>query len=776
MKKLVAVMLSGVLLASSIPMNAYSAEENTGAEAKMEVAKIAEAEATAAKVAIAPDVVRGEPVGSSVQPTKNALEAAIKTVKAKISVPADYSEFNYDFRDSGMYSDAFWTMTWSTKDGNSHIVISCDSDYHITSFSHYNYSKTETGVSKYLKKELKKTADDFISKVAPETNGKLEYVDANFESVYSGNYVYQYQRMEKGVPFPDNSVQVSVNSITGEVTSFNASWLYSAKIPAATAKVSKEEAAKQIKENMKMKLVYRSNYYSLYDTGAGTQKAYLVYEPTQSYISVDAGTGKVYLTRTEWMDTGAMNTALAKEMEAGSAQDSVSASNQLTQEEITRIEELGNVISKEKAIKAVTGNSALYLDKNLTAHSATLNKRADGKGKTSYVWSITLSDPREIDYAKDTSYYRAYAYATVDAVNGKILSFSSSVKSYYDEVKKQWNTVKIAYNKEKAREILEKFLKAQAKDRFSKSVLSDTNDDYVVYYKNDQPVFGGYSYLYNRTNEGIEYPNNRIYGSVDGVTGKIYSFGSYWDENVVFESPKGAMSADKAMESYLSKEGYGLKYEINQITKYNSSKDAKANPDAYATVEYEVRLVYRPDINPSRISPFTGEQMDSRGEVYKEVKPYTYQDITDEKRYRSILLLADMNIGFEGEKFLPEQAITVGELNELMNKIGYGYYFAESEAAAQKDTRLVTREEMAQTFISKLGLDKLAQLQGIYKTGFADEASINTKYLGAVALAKGLGLIDADSNQNFNPKSNITRYDAVELLLNYIAVQKNGLY
>lgn len=764
MKKLVAIVLSGVVLASSIPMNVYAATGNTGAAANI--------------AAVDPiPIIKGEPAGSSSQPSKVALEAAIKTVKAKITVPANYSEFNYYFRDASTYSDAYWTMTWSTRDGNSHITISCDDDYHITSFSKYNYSKTESGISKYLKKELKKTADDFISKVAPETIGKLEYVDANFDSLYSGNYIYNYQRTEKGIPFPDNHVQVYVNSITGEVTSLNVNWLYDAKIPAAAAKLTKEEAAKLIKENMKMKLVYRSSYYSIYDTAAGAEKkAYLVYEPTQPYISVDANTGKVYLTRTEWVNTAAKDSSVA-ETAAGATDDRGNVSNQLTPEEITRIEELGNVISKEKAIKAVTGNSSLYLDKNLTSYSATLNKLEDGKGKTNYVWNISLNDPREVNYEKDTSYYRAYAYATVDAVSGKILSFYASVKSYYDEVNKKWNTVKVAYNKEKSREIFEQFLKKQINDRFSKSVLSETNDDYVVYYKNDQPVYGGYAYLYNRTNEGIEYPNNRIYGSVDGVTGKIYSFGSYWDEGIVFESAKGAMTAEKAMETYLSKEGYSLKYEINQITKYKDSKQTKEYYDYndLASVEYEVRLVYRPDITPSTLSPFTGDQLDYRGEVYKENKAYTYQDITDEKRYRNILLLADMNIGFEGEKFLPEQSITVDELNELMNKIGYSYYI-DAVKTVQKDTRLITREEIAQSFISKLGLDKMAQLQGIYKTGFADEASINAKYLGAVALAKGLGLMNADSNQNFNPKNNVSRYDAIELVLNYISVQRNGIY
>ncbi|MDF2487263.1 MAG: hypothetical protein K0R46_3431 [Herbinix sp.] len=764
MRRLFVLLFSGVILASSISMDAAASSEK---------AITVDMVAPDAPVSI----IKGEPTGSTSQPSQIALEAAIKMVKSKITVPAEFSEFNYYFNDASTYSDANWTMTWSTKDGNASITISSDEDYHITNFSQYDYSKTETGISKYLKKELLQTAESFILQVAPETSGKLKYVESNFESVYSGNYVYSFQRQENGIAFPDNTVQVHVNSITGKVNAINVNWLYDAKLPSVTTKLTKEEATKLIKENMKMRLVYHSNYYSIYDTrGNSDKKAFLVYEPTQAYISIDAKTGEVYLTKSEWINTRA---ELEKATDAAEANGSTtSTTNQLTEEELKRVQELKNIISKDKAIETITGNSALYLDKNLNSISATLNKIDDSKGTSSYVWNINLSDPREIDYEKEKSYYRGYAYASVDAVTGKILSFYSSVKSYYDEVNKKWNTVKIPFDQKESQEILEKFLKKQANDRFTNSVLVETNDDYVVFYKNEIPVYGGYNYHYNRVNQGFEYPHNSIYGSVDGVTGKIYSFGSNWEEDIVFESPKGAMTSDQAMDAYLSKDGYELVYEINQITKYDDSKK-NLESNAYnnlTSVEYEVRLVYRPTINPSYISPFSGEQLDYQGEIYKDIKPFTYLDIKDETKYRNILLLADMNIGFEGDNFLPDQAINVGEINDLLNKIGNSYYYTEVSTTTVEDARLITREEIAQTFITKLGLEKLAKLSGIYKTGFADENLIDEKYLGAVALAKGYGLMKSDIDNKFNPKSNMTRFDAVDMILNFIQVQKNGVY
>lgn len=758
MKRLYAVMLSGLLVASSVPMNSTASE----LDATMDISPIA--------------IKAEDPASSKVEPTEKGLEEVIKAIKSKITVPSEYSEFDYYFYNSGTYTNAFWYLTWRIPNENSYIQVNCDANSHITYFYHYDNAKDKEGVVKYLKSELKETAEKFITKLEPQAVGRLKLLSSEYEGSYSGNYAFHYQRVENGVPFPENTIDIQVNSISGEVSGATVNWIYGVSIPSKETKLTLEEATKLIKENMKMKLVYRSDYYNIYKEGGyEPQKAFLVYEPSERYISVDAKTGDVYLKKSEWVDTGADYTNEKEEAATDSA--SGAASRALTEEEIAKIKELNGLISKSNAIKKVTSNSYLYLDSNLKSYSATLSKTVNASGDASYVWNVELNDPREINYETDTDLYRAYAYAVVDAKTGKILSYHASVKNYYDEKNQKWETVKIPYSKESGKVTLEKFLNSQIENRFKNSVFTSQNDDYVVYYtKDNTPVYGGYSYQYNRVNEGIEYPYNSIYGSVDGVTGKIYSYSSNWNDDVVFESPKGIISADKALDFYLGKEGYGLQYEINVInkldTKYPMTKEYYDLSDAYS-VEYEIRLVYHPEVNPYYISPFTGEQLENSGEVYKKDAAYTYKDIDSIDNRHNILLLSDMNIGFEGDYFLPEKEITQGELIAILNKVGFGYVGATDESSKNEP---ITKEEAAQAIIDLLGMKKVSALEGIYKTGYADEEMISKKYLGAVAIAKGLGLMDAASENYFKPQDNVTRSEAVDLIMNFITVQKKGIY
>ena len=754
MKRFLAFALSSVMLTSSVTLGSMPAAVNAAGEDAIPIS--AEVDPTVSKT------------GKISEPMKEALESVIKAVKAKITIPKEYSEFNYNFSNAVSFTDYVWNLTWRNPKDDSYIQVNADQNNHIQYYSKYNYSDTNS-IPKYLKKELKSTAEQFLKKIAPEVALKVAYKDSDYEGIYSGNYVYIFERMENEVSFPDNTVRIGVNGVTGEVQNASINWIYDAKVPSADVKVTKEEAAKLIKENMTMKLTYRSNYNRIYaeDGSKPKKEAYLVYTPSEDYISIDAKTGKVYLSKVEWKDENLKSSH--KEAAATAKDDSGAGNISLTEDEIKKIEELNNLISKEDAIKKVTSNKYLYLDKNLEVYSATLNKNYNGDGGT-YVWNITLNDPRDIDYKKETDYYRAYASARVDAKTGKILSFYASMNNYYDEVKGKWNTVSIKYNKEQAKEILEKFLKAENSNRFSKSKLASESNDFVAYLMKDTPVYSGYSYQYNRVNDGIEYPYNNIYGSVDGISGKVYSYGYYWEDDVVFASPKGAMSAEKAMEHYLGKDGYGLKYEINVVNTDNSTK-AVNNNTSYSSAN-EIRLVYRPDINPAFISPFTGEQLTSQGEVYKEAKPYSYKDVPETAENKEILLLSDMNIGFEGEYFYPEKAITVGEITSLLQNVGYGY----KDDTKKSDQNLITKEELAQSFIVELGLEKMADLSGIYQTGYADENSINTKYLGAVALAKGLDIMKADSSNCFNPKENVTRAEAVHYILKFLEVRREGIY
>lgn len=749
MKKFIVLLLSVILTVTAVPATGFAAA--TGAASNSAV------------------VTKGD-TGSSTEPSDQDLEGAITAVKSVITIPKEFSKFDYNLINTNTNSDSYWSLNWTNPETYASIQVNCDMNNHITCYYKYDYNNRNTGIAKYLKSELKENADAFIKKIAPEVSKSIQFIDADYQGIYSANYIFNYKRVNNDIEFPDNKVTVGVNSITGEVTSATISWLYDATVPAADVKLTKDEATAILKKNLKMKLVYRSDYLYPYDSTINTaQKAYLVYQPSMDYISVDAKTGEVYTTSSQWNDTTALDdSTMALKASSGGSSDTENNTS-LTEEEAAKVKELKNLISKSDAIKKVTGNKYLYLDKHLTSYTATLQKNWDTDGDCPYIWSISLNDPRKIDTKKDQDSYRAYAYANVDAKTGKILSFYSSMKSTYNDATQKWDTAKIAYDKKQGRKILEKFLKSQAKDRFENTVLSSQDNDYIAYYKGSNPVFGGYTYQYTRVNQDIEYPNNYISGAVDGVTGKIYNYDCTWNDKITFESPKGAISADEALNYYLSKDGYGLKYDIN--TKYKTNKNDANLANAY-NAEYQIRLVYRPDIDPCYISPFTGEQLNANGEVYTKAITKTYKDIDNSAKYRNILLLSDMNIGFEGENFLPDQYIKIGEINQLLSDVGY---YSNSDDSDQSDSE-ITREQLAQLLVNKLGYSKLSQISGIYKTGYGDEGTIDSKYIGAVALCKGLGIMGAASDNNFNPKKNVTRFDAVDIILNFIDVQQKSMY
>lgn len=739
-------------------------------------------------IAYADTQVTDMPMGAEVMPIKaeepvrlvdknasnSALEAAIKEIKSKIAIPKDYSKFDYYYSDTNSYTGGIWSLTWKKPGDSSYIQVNCDSDYHITYYNHYIYSEKANKIPTYLKNELKGKAEDFLKKIVPVVYSKLEYMESNFDSIYNNTYTYVFQRKENGVLFPENGATVSVDGATGEIKHADINWLYGVSVPDAETKLTKEEAAELIDKNMNMKLSYRMNYFRIFngDSSSFEKKAFLVYEPDQGYISVDAKTGEVYLSKVEWVN----NLTYAKGAAETTAADRDTGGAYLSEEEIAKINELEKLITKEKAIELVTKNSYLYIDKNLSAYSAYLNKTDNGSGKNAgYVWNINFSDNRPFDADKNADNYRGYASATVDAMTGKILGFNTSIKGNYNDSTGKWNSVKIKYDQSESLAILEKFLKGQIKDRFDHSKLVSQNEDYIAYYKNENtPVYGGYLYRYNRVNEGVEFAYNGISGAVDGVTGKIYSFYCNWEDDIKFESPKGAITPKEAFEKYISMEGYHLVYEINQVNNYNQELFPEKSAGYLATYKEkpEIRLVYRPDVNPSFISPFSGQQLTANGEAYTKTMPYRYKDIEETKENRNILLLADMNVGFEGEYFHPTKEITRKELTGLLEKVGYGWY----DEADDSSDRLITREEIAMSFIKKLGLEKVAGLKGIYETGYYDEGGINPNYIGAVALAKGLGLMTGNADNNFNPKNNVTRAEAVNLILNFIEVQRNQLY
>ncbi len=685
---------------------------------------------------------------STNEDTKAKLEKVIKVVKQRISIPSKCTEFNYYIND---YSGISYQLTWNSVDYSSYVNVTADEKGNIISYR-LTINSDSSKVS-YLKSELEKDAQNAVEKINPVMKGHIKLVSSSY-STYNNSYEYRFNRVENNV-LMDNYVTVSINTDTKEVTGFEANWLFDAKIPSADTKISKEEAKKLVKKQLKMELKYLSKYE--YKGDEYKKSAFLAYVPDTNYISVDAKTGEVYTTQSEW------NITNTDEMAATAKQsyDKGDGEVKLTDQEIKALDNLDQLITIEDAVKLITENKYIYLDSTAISISSQLYKYDNA-----YYWEISFSDPREIDYNSDDT-YRAYAYATIDAKSGIIKSYYASLND-----KKQPTSLISVDNCQKK---FEAFVKTQDKDMMANAKFYKSEADVI-------PVILGKdetrstTLTYHRINEGVVYEDNAIYGGVDRGTGKVYLYNYSWDKDIKFESPKGVISAEKALDYYLALPEFDVKYEINLIHNYDKAYEALEeyyyNNEAY-NVEKEVRLVYNnTSLNTGLISPFTGKEMDYEGKAIdvKDKVSYSYTDIANHPYERSILLLSDVGLGYEEDKFRPDELISKEDFIKFYEVLAR-YSSKESEDFLT-DNR-VTRQQAARFIVDKCGLTEIAKLDGIYKTGYTDEEMIAKDAIGAVALCKGLKILQFGIDNSFGPNEKLTRGEAAKLMISMLSLSAN---
>lgn len=701
---------------------------------------------------------------TTVSDSAEALQKTIINVKSRIFIPDTLTEFSYNYIENNYNAYPYWDLTWRDKDYNSSVSVRCDKEGNIFYYNVRNSDEEKNG-PKYLKEELLSKAQEEINKIAPNISEKIVFEKATFDGVYNGAYTYHFLRIENGIKMPDNKVTVTLKYDTGEVKGFQATWEYNVEIPSNETKITENEAKLKIGENVKMSLEYRNKTEEI--NGRKVTKAYLVYVPDKTYLAVDAKTGELYDTHDEFYsmsEYGSMNKVMGS---LGMATDSAE-SIQLTEQELEKIEQAKGLISKEDAVKIITSEENFFIHKNAKAVNARLTTSYDylNDEEKGYVWNINISDPRDVDYQEKNA-YRAYITAKVDAKTGKILSFRSNMPEYYDKDTEEWKTVEVKYSKEECKNILEKFINKTEPEKFTNTKLSaNSGNGYVLKVIDKQNIYGGYSYTYTRYNENIEYQYNSINGAVDGVTGKIYSYNTNWTDEIVFESPNGAMNEKEAYNAYVNNKGFELVYEINNkhyIEENKEQEDYYDYNDLYL-LEKEARLVYRTNINPAVISPFTGKQLNYNGDVYEDENEKEYNDISGFWAERDIKLITDLNVTFDGDSFLPSKDITKEEFMDVLNKIGY-YSNNKDE---EKDKEKITKLDTIKLIIDSLGLSKVAELKDIYKVEFSDLSEIKEDDIGYVAIAKALGIVNGDVFGNLTPNKNTTRAEAVVMALKLI--------
>ena len=80
----------------------------------------------------------------------------------------------------------------------------------------------------------------------------------------------------------------------------------------------------------------------------------------------------------------------------------------------------------------------------------------------------------------------------------------------------------------------------------------------------------------------------------------------------------------------------------------------------------------------------------------------------------------------------------------------------------------MTRGEVVRTLLDYGGYGAAAQIPGIFRCSFADEAAIPAEYYGYAAIAQGLGMVQGDGGGNFAAGRVATRIEAVVMLYQFM--------
>ncbi|MEW5899733.1 MAG: YcdB/YcdC domain-containing protein, partial [Bacillota bacterium] len=599
--------------------------------------------------------------------------------------------------------------------------------------------------------QARQTAEALLKRLLPERLPELQFVNSGeqpipLDSYGMFTYSFRWQRMVGGIPFPGDGVTVEVSAGDGQVTGYHFDWR-KADFPSAVGAISPEKARQAFDRAGMLELQYffPSPVRPLAAGEEQKQRAQLVYRlyhPSGGLI--DAVSGEpVVPPAGQWFGGGGAGGPMEAErqkMMSGSA----SAPVPLSPEEIKEIERTAKIISKEEALAAV--KKWVAVPENLTLEQVSLS--VDGRNPDERYWYLSWRAQQGETGGPQ------FMSASVNAATGELVSFDLPSPPAGPG---QSGTL----DRAAAQKMAAEFLSRVQPQRFREVKL----DEYSSF-SEPGPVQEGQNppgqfFKYRRIVNGIPFPADGMSVRVDTVAGRITSYRLDWS-NLTFPAPEGILGAPQAADAFLQARPLTLSF--TQI--YDPSGPG------------EVRLVYQPLAAPGvaasdLLDARTGEFLDWTGKpLSQQRRVYRFNDIAGNFAEEEISLLGQAGLfGEYGSAFHPEEKVTAVSLLRAM-LMAKGEFFDGGVPADQdvlKRARVrgwlkedlppggaVSRETLVKLMIRMLGLDRAAQVEGIYQVPYADASSFAPGSLGYVALAWGLGIVKGDG-VNFAPGHEVTR-------------------
>jgi hypothetical protein len=669
-------------------------------------------------------------------PYDKKLEQAIITIKELLNIPKEYDKFDSQVNSHG--ETTYFYLNWSdSKENLDTINISTDSDSNIISFNKYSstYEESKTKLPNITREEGLQKSLEFIEKIDKDVykSIRLKESDSIMNST-DPNYRYEFIRYINDIAFPENNITISINKYSGETTDYYANWERRLSLPSTDKIISVDEAKKLYKENIGLKLIYKTSN-RIYRTSENKEKEpyYIAYAPLDSRKAIDANTGKTI----EVNSFGPYSESLDKEAVGGQIREELTPEEQKSVDKLKGILEVSTIEKKAREI--------LNLDKNYKMRNSYLN--SDYKNPGEYQWTL--------DFIKDINQEKQQNISiSLDAKTGELINFYN-YKPYDDSTKPK-------INKLDALEIAKNYLNKINSDK--KDQIEYLPNDYG----SDKDLFHNFEFI--RKIDGIYVENDMISIGVDSISGEVNSYNLSWYKGKL-PSKEKIISIDKAYEILWNEIGFELSY-VNLFDNKNPEENNK-----------NVKLVYSINNNkPAIISGITGEILDYSGKPYKQDKIANYEDIEKSYAKEKIKVLAEYGVSFTGEEFKPKENIKQKDFVYLLWKSINPYsdhmtendiykefirmgYMTEKEMTPDE---IVTKEEGIKLIIKAMNLDKVAKIDGIYKDIFKDEKDISKNLKGYMNIGYGLKIIAGDGKGNIKPKQELKREDAASMIYNYL--------
>ncbi|MDR1571242.1 MAG: S-layer homology domain-containing protein [Clostridiales Family XIII bacterium] len=664
------------------------------------------------------------------------LEAAILTVKEVVDIPAALERFDY-----GVSEDEdgrlTYSLSWSGDDGYAGAAVRGG---RLLSYNGYAGNRPEgSGAAAMRRDEALKAARAFLGRVDAGMALKMALVDDGSlrdTSVHSFSFMLE----ENGVAVDFVTARLSVDRYSGEVRDYY--WIgldEELSLPSADPAVD----AARAKEIYLAEDGLSLRYGSWYDYDARESSVFAEYAVRDGGLAIDALTGEPLSLSSGISPMYDRMTAAAESAGGGSG---------LSEAEISAVDAISGMKTPAEAQAALAAAFPELSGLKLSGSSLS-NSPAN---RELYRRSLYFS----------SSDGKISAQGSVDARTGEILSWG-----YYSPDEKKG---KSATGVDAALAAAKRFLEQFAPAKYAQSVLDSRSvkesEGLYAAFGDMEYLPEGYRFRFDRYVNGLQSNGEGLFVVVDMQTGRLKSYSCNWNESLEFPPLGDVITSAAAFDIFSEPQRsvFGLKY--SKV--YDSGgKETRGEGGDGA----EIRLVYHWASVPAyALAPADGTPISSDGKPYRE-PVYGYGDLGGHWAEEIVteLLESGYYLVTESGDFEPAGPVSqeaflrylYSPSQARLDQDGF-YRMMEGSGvveAGERDPEAgVTRYDAAKFALRYLGQDRLASRHEIFKNPFGD--AVAEGYLGYVASAKALSVMDGDAAGNFGGDRILSRAEAAAVV------------